>query len=129
MFERLRMANRDEGFTLVELLIVIVILGILAAVVVLAVSGISGRGLRNACKADFRTVETAQEAYYALNTAYAANTAALKTANLLRAVPSNTNYVIETGSTGVVYGGTTPAGTPTPNATLTTSALCDSLAQ
>ena len=61
----------QEGFTLIELLIVIVILGILAAVVVFAVGGITDRGNESACAADKKTLEVAQEAYYAKNSEYA----------------------------------------------------------
>jgi prepilin-type N-terminal cleavage/methylation domain-containing protein len=57
----------EKGFTLVELLVVIVILGILAAVVVFAVNGIQDRGQLNACKADAKTVRNAVEAYRATN--------------------------------------------------------------
>lgn len=55
----------QKGFTLVELLVVIVILGILAAVVVFAVNGINDRGNDSACKTDAQTVRTAIEAYRA----------------------------------------------------------------
>lgn len=55
----------DKGFTLIELVIVIVILGILAAVVVFAVSGINDRGQTAACKADVKAIDTAAESYYA----------------------------------------------------------------
>jgi prepilin-type N-terminal cleavage/methylation domain-containing protein len=55
----------QKGFTLVELLVVIVILGILAAVVVFAVSGISDRGNVSACATEASTVRTAVEAYRA----------------------------------------------------------------
>ncbi len=41
--------KQDKGFTLVELLIVIVILGILATVTVFAVRGITDKGQENAC--------------------------------------------------------------------------------
>ena len=78
----------EGGFTLIELLIVIVILGVLAAVVVFAVGGITDKGKASACKSDLKTVETAQEAYYAGsnlgNGTYAASVAALVTAKLLR---------------------------------------------
>jgi prepilin-type N-terminal cleavage/methylation domain-containing protein len=59
--------NQDKGFTLVELLIVIVILGILATVTVFAVRGITDKGQENACAVEARTLDTAIEAFYAQN--------------------------------------------------------------
>lgn len=59
--------NQDKGFTLVELLIVIVILGILATVTVFAVRGITDQGQDNACSVEQRTLETAFESFYAQN--------------------------------------------------------------
>ena len=55
--------KQDKGFTLVELLIVIVILGILATVTVFAVRGITDQGKASTCKADSKTLQTAYEAY------------------------------------------------------------------
>jgi prepilin-type N-terminal cleavage/methylation domain-containing protein len=109
MLERIREARRNEsGFTLIELLIVIVILGVLAGIVVFAVNGINDRGEVAACKADLKTVEVAQEAYYAKNTAYAADIAALKGAGLLK---DDTSKYVSTNNTGAVTKlGTAPAG-------------------
>ena len=53
-----------DGFTLVELLIVIVILGILATVTVFAVRGITDKGEENSEATDLRTLETASDAYW-----------------------------------------------------------------
>ena len=64
--------KNDKGFTLVELLIVIVILGILAAVTVYAVRGITDKSQENSCATEQRAIETATEAYYADNGADAA---------------------------------------------------------
>lgn len=54
----------EKGFTLVELLVVIIILGILAAVVVIAVQGFQNNGKLQACKTEKRTVEAAAAARF-----------------------------------------------------------------
>jgi prepilin-type N-terminal cleavage/methylation domain-containing protein len=57
----------DRAFTLVEVLIVLVILGILVTVTVFAVRGITDRGEDSACRADTRTVTQAADVYMAEN--------------------------------------------------------------
>ena len=68
----MRKRHEQEGFTLVELLIVIVILAILAAIVVFAVGGITNNGQAAACKQDAKTLQTAEEAFFAQNSSYTA---------------------------------------------------------
>ncbi len=80
--------KKDRGFTLVELLIVIVILGILATVTVFAVRGITDRGKASTCQADKKTLETAVEAYWA-QTGANPSEADLVTAKLLVSVSPN----------------------------------------
>ena len=82
--KRIRSAG-DAGFTLIELLIVIVILGILSGVVVFAVGGITDRGKNAACASDKKTLQVAQEAYFAKTQppSYATDAAALKAAGLI----------------------------------------------
>ena len=96
-----RMKKKDRGFTLVELLIVIVILGILSTVTVFAVRGITSTGRTNACKTDKRVMETAAEAYLAQNGGSTITTPAestLVTAGFLKA--ASVNYDVDTN--GVV---------------------------
>jgi prepilin-type N-terminal cleavage/methylation domain-containing protein len=82
--ESRRKARKAEGgFTLIELLIVIVILGVLSAIVAFSVRGITDRGATSACKAEVKTVATAEEANYAKLGAYA-NLADLATNGFLR---------------------------------------------
>ena len=63
--------HHDGGFTLVELLVVIVVLGVLAAVTVFAVRGITDRGEENACATEFDNLTTAQDIHWTLNRSYA----------------------------------------------------------
>jgi len=65
--------DKDKGFTLVELLIVIVILGILAVVTVLAVGGITDTAKENTCGVEKATIETAIEAYFTVEGSYPAS--------------------------------------------------------
>jgi prepilin-type N-terminal cleavage/methylation domain-containing protein len=60
-----RARSEESGFTLIELMIVIVILGVLAGIVIFAVGGITDNGNVAACKSDVKTISVAVEAYKA----------------------------------------------------------------
>ena len=62
--------KRDEGFTLIELMIVIAIIGILAAIAIPQFSAYRVRSYNSAAQADLRNAATAQEAYYVDESAY-----------------------------------------------------------
>jgi len=79
--------KKDKGFTLVELLIVIVILGILAAVTVFAVRGITTKSQTNSCAVEKRAIETATEAFFVDKGSDATTMAAL-VGSYLRTDPS-----------------------------------------
>ena len=62
--------NKLSGFTIVELLIVIVVIAILAAISIVAYNGIQGRGRDAARSSDVRALQTALELYKADNGTY-----------------------------------------------------------
>jgi general secretion pathway protein G len=86
MVSKLRQMKQDEGFTLVELLVVITILGILAGIVVFSVAGIGSNGQAAACSAEKSEVITAEEAYFAKNNSY--TTTATLVGTFLSTTPS-----------------------------------------
>ena len=59
----------ENGFTLVELLVVLVVLGVLAGVVVMAASGLGSQTATTASAADLKTLTEAEEAHLATSAA------------------------------------------------------------
>lgn len=80
------------------------------------------------CNTDFKSVEVAQEAYFAKRGAYGSSIKVLVADEFLRSAPSNEHYAIATDSTGNVYVASSPNPIPNPVpaavATQTASDFC-----
>ncbi|UCE35833.1 MAG: prepilin-type N-terminal cleavage/methylation domain-containing protein [Deltaproteobacteria bacterium] len=63
----------QKGFTLIELMIVIAIIGILAAIAIPQFSAYRKRSYNSSATADLRNAATAQEAYYVDEETYTSN--------------------------------------------------------
>lgn len=66
--------HKHTGFTIVELLIVIVVIAILAAITVVAYTGIQSRAVESGIQSDMRNVVNKVQAYRAINGFYPAPT-------------------------------------------------------
>jgi general secretion pathway protein G len=128
---RERFGRRAAGFTLVEIMVTIVVLGILAGVVLFALGGITQKGAQAACRADGATVSSAisdLDNEYPNVFEAAASTSAASAENLLLGTsyggpyisswPSNsTHYAFTVSNAGVLQiqigsGGTLGAAVP-----------------
>lgn len=67
MFGSTRKMTDEEGFTLVELVVVMGIVGALSAGVMVSVGGLTHRARASACNADVQAVSVAGDAFIALS--------------------------------------------------------------
>jgi prepilin-type N-terminal cleavage/methylation domain-containing protein len=63
--ENLRGKKGQRGFTLIELLVVVTILGVLAGIVTLSLVGLTTNANVQACNTEYKTVQSALDAYMA----------------------------------------------------------------
>jgi prepilin-type N-terminal cleavage/methylation domain-containing protein len=63
-------STNDEGFTLVEIVIAIVLVGILSAVAVVGIGSLTSKGSQSACKASMDAAKAASVVHFASNATY-----------------------------------------------------------
>src|SRR5260370_20011641 len=76
MSKNLRGRKGQQGFTLIELLVVVTILGILAAIVTLSLVGLTSNASVQSCNQEYKTVQSALDAFMANNNTDTINGAA-----------------------------------------------------
>ncbi len=91
--------KNEKGFTLIELMIVIAIIGILAAIAIPQFSAYRTRSYNAAAAADLRNAATAQEAYYVDEQTYTATTSTLIGPTYGLFLSRNVTFAIVSGTT------------------------------
>jgi prepilin-type N-terminal cleavage/methylation domain-containing protein len=109
----------DRGFTLVELLIVIVVLGILSGIAVFGVARFRSDAQAAACRADTVTVSAAADAYTASTGNYPADLAALVGGRYLRSAPLSGSYAFDAATKTVTRSPTCAGETTTASTRMT----------
>jgi prepilin-type N-terminal cleavage/methylation domain-containing protein len=104
-----RLARRRAGFSLIELLIVVVIIGILAMIAIPAFANTKGKALVTKVKSDLKNLATAQEGYFYGAGQYTNNLAQLG----LQTSPGVTLNIVSASASGWSATGTAAGANPT----------------
>lgn len=109
--------KREAGFTIVELLIVIVVIGILAAITIVSYTGITTRANTAKAQTNAVAVQKVAEAYYADNNAYPTAVADFTAAGNAATLPTGITFLAGTtaldatnGDDSVIYAEDSPDG-------------------
>jgi prepilin-type N-terminal cleavage/methylation domain-containing protein len=98
----LNMTPKQRGFTIVELLIVIVVIGILAAITIVAYNGVQSRAHAAAAQADATNLSKLLAVNYSTNGSYPTDLTTVNNGGPLSAT-DNTTYVYHPGASNASY--------------------------
>ncbi len=122
--------KNQSGFTIVELLIVIVIIGILAGLVITTFVGIQGRARNSERQTDINSISTQLEGYFAKNSGYPSladlNSGTWRTNNEVKIGDGDKAFADPSSPTTVTLSGTVPSAVGNSYSYVPTPANCNS---
>ena len=101
--------HKEKGFTLIEVMIVVGIIGILAAIAIPQFSAYRTKSFNASAQADLRNAMTAEDAYYATNQEYFALSVTANASGAVNgtyAVSVSKNVALTLAESGATYTGT-----------------------
>lgn len=120
--ENIKKLKAEKGFTIVELLIVIVVIGILAAIVIVAYTGITQQANNNKAKSNASSVQKVAETMNADETgSYPASIAAFSTGTTSTKLPQGVTVTSSSCTCANMAAAQTQAGTALPATSSTTA--------
>jgi len=93
MVQNIKSLRKDRGFTIVELLVVIVVIGILAAITMVSYTGVTAKANTTKALSNAQSVQTILEVYYADNGNYPATTALVEGGSATTKLPAGIDVV------------------------------------
>jgi prepilin-type N-terminal cleavage/methylation domain-containing protein len=93
--DNIKLKQKDHGFTIVELLVVIVVIGILAAITIVSYTGITAKANTSKSQSNAQAVQSVAEAYNADNGYYPGTLAAFTTGSASTHLPSGVSVIAD----------------------------------
>jgi len=108
VLNKMKNIKGQSGFTIVELLIVIVVIGILAAITIVAYSGITARANTTKSQSNAESAQKVAETYNADNGFYPPSVASFTTGSASTKLPSGMSVIAGLPGTAGAFTGTEP---------------------